>query len=210
VSQTVSEDVAAVVVQDLRAGQVPSGDLCRVLKTYPLLDDIREEIQLDDWPAVRELCEPKNGDVCRLGFGLTSEFSDQPEARRYLKQMWERDDLPSGVRYELLSRLCDSPDLPQEMHEELFAFIQNDWDGWLAAVEQWIGDRGDVLDHCKSRVADPRYPESKTWVYLCCVLVSDDAAAALEWVAPHEEDDDPFTEKVAKEVSGRLEASLQQ
>lgn len=207
-SQTVSQDVAAVVVECLRAGQVPSGDLCRVLKTYPLLDDIRARIRSGDWPVVRRLIESRNKDVCRFGLSLAGEFSDRSEVSNYLTEIWERDDLPRDVRYELLSKLSDLPGLSQELQEELFAFIQDNWDGWTAAVEKWIGDRSGVLEYCKSRVENPRFPESKTWVYLCCTPASDDETAALEWVTSYEEDGDPFIERVASEVSRRLKVSL--
>lgn len=205
-AQTVSEDVAAVVVKSLRAGQVPSGDLCRILKTYPLLDDIRSKIRSEDWPVVRRLCESGNEDVCRFGLSLTGELSDR-EVRSYLGQMWERDDLPHGTRYELMSKLCDFPELPQEMHAKLFAFIRNDWSGWITAVEQWIGNRSGVLEYCRSRVENPRVPESKTWIYLCCTPASDDEKAALEWVTSYEEEGDPFIERVVAEVSRRLKTS---
>jgi len=205
-SQTVSEDVAAVVVESLRSGQVPSGDLCRILKTYPLLDDIRSRICPDDWPVVRRLCESGNEDVCRFGLSLTGEFSGR-EVRSYLGEMWERDDLPHDTRYELVSKLCDFPELPQEMRAKLFVFIRDNWSGWITAVEQWIGGRSDVLEYCRSRVGNPRVPESKTWIYLCCTPASDDEKAALEWVTSYEEEGDPFIGKVAAEVSRRLKAS---
>lgn len=152
------------------------------------------------------MIESSDEDVCRLGFSLAGQFSDQVEVRDYLESTWDRKDLPSDVRYELLSKLADDPELPREKHEEFFAFIIDNWDDWITAVENWLGGRGKVLSYCQSRVADHRFPQSKTWVYICCAPASDDVGAAHQWVMTHvREDANPFTRRVAEEVLKRLE-----
>jgi hypothetical protein len=120
------------------------------------------------------------------------------------------------MQSHLLWRILDDPDLPAEWHQRLFDFVLGEWATFQAVSAKFLGPREELVVRTLERYADPAFPESKKWAYLCRVPrasadpKAERALLLVGMMSPH-----AFTRFVAEQLmnrffaSGPLDASVQ-
>ncbi len=112
------------------------------------------------------------------------------------------------MRAHLMWRILDYPSLPSEWHRKIFDFIietEENWKEFKEVSAKFLGTPQTIVISVLKRLAEPTFPESKKWAYLCSVPeVAEDQAAAKALVSLGCYMSDPFTQEVAEVLLRRF------
>jgi hypothetical protein len=197
--------IAKHLVEDCRSGHQMTATLCRAMHNEQVVRIARKLIQESDFEWIKKMCDSAEEDVCRLGLSLMRPLAIRRNLREFFLNLWTKWENSYPVRAELLHRITDFEDLPITIHKELFSFVVNNWESWIDAVRKWTGGSRYVIDYCKRRLADPDFPVSKHWVYLCSAVASNNPSEARELITDYMQQ---AREKLNQEVVSFLEQDV--
>lgn len=200
----ISEYLAEKFCADIRAGAPASSELCSALTSFPVIDYLRSRIQIEDFERLQVFCDSDDPAKQNLGLALLRNIESIGNVRTYLENLWHRASLSFRSRIGLQFQLSNYADLDPAMRQRFLTFILNHWQEFLDNQIEWCNTGEGVLDFCRQRLADTRFPASKNWLYLCVAAASSDRDAARALVQSYANDLDPFKRKVASEVLERL------
>lgn len=193
-----SQYFARVTIDRIRAGLVPTPEVCKGLNQYPLVDDVRQLLGADDWPTLRQMVESTAPHICAYALTLVRAVQHLPEVDDYL---WALDlaKLPAPASYALVFRRADSPKLTSERSVSLREYLHGDWTSWQQAL---AGFASKPVDYCRNRLADETTPAGKRWLYLYVAAgtVGPARAGAQALIRSFLNDPDPVLGKIAKDL----------
>jgi len=188
--------------QYIRDGRTIPDDLLRRCNNIRGLE-LKRQARPSDFPHIERLAQSGSLHARLLAYALLHNFAartegftetDRSRSLRLLKKSWQRaEDRPAGDRRAFEERmgimwpLLDGIGADDEYQQRIFDFIQDNWEAWRNRTMQYYADEDGRLDlerETMRKLADPRYPASKKWVYLHhASIIDEDKAAALarEW-----------------------------
>ena len=198
--------VAESVVEDIRDGEPLQEDVALACNSRPQIDVIRSLITREDAPKLLALTESEQECVRGLAFSLLKRIENTPETEAFLKDLWRRRR-DFATRHAIMWRILDFTDLEREFHEEMYRFVRENWDDFLAGQLRFMGgEQGPpgVLPSVRSRLTDPAFPRSKDWAFLCILPASDDPEGCRELLESYLTSDNSIVSKVATEMSAEI------
>lgn len=202
----VCEYLASKVYSDLRSGTMLSPALTESLTGVPFIDHLRKLIRLEDFDRIRAFCDSTEVGHQNFGLALLRNIESATPVREYLREMWDRHDLPLRTRMGLQFQLSNYTDLDPELRHQFRAFIFDNWQSFIDTQLSWCGTGAAVINFCRERLGKTEFPAAKRWLYLC-VAAAGDYESAQQLVKEYENDPDPFTREVAQTVLKRLASS---
>ncbi len=195
--------LAEAILVEMRRGAVPAESDADYLNRLPIVDELRTRIKEQDLAWIWPVIDGERGERLGLYLSLLRNFTKRPEVQSRLRERWG-SATPFG-RAHLIWRILDDPDLPQEWHRTLFAFVLENWEDFQRVSLKFLGTPQTVVVQALKRIADPSFPGSKKWAYLCRVpTVADDPDAAKALVSVGLLMKDEFTREVAAELLRRF------
>lgn len=194
--------LSAAVISYLRENR-PSEDDADLLNRLPLIDRLRGQVREENIPHLLDVVETESGAVAALYLSLLRSATSKPEVQRRLRARWDSAD--AFLRAHLMWRLLDDPELPPAWHRELFNFVLDNWAEFHEVSLRFLGTPDTVVTRALLRIADPSFPPTKKWAYLCRVPeVASDKAAARALVELGAIMPNPFTREVASVLLKRF------
>lgn len=195
--------IARSVVSALRDKRVPTEIECEQLNQLPIIDEIRTEIEDSDLSWIWPVVDCDNGERAGLFLSLLRQYSHQGDVQSRLRSRWKTAG--PFIRAHLMWRILDDPSLPTEWHERLFHFVLTEWEAFQKVSLKFLGTPQTVVTQVLKRIADPAFPKSKKWAYLCRVpQVAEDAQAARAVVLLGASAGDEFAQKVSQVLFTRF------
>lgn len=199
---SVIEYLADACLGRIREEGLPEARVCAGLNTYPLIDSLRARLREDDLVNICDVAKNGSGSRPALAISLLRKFSTRAEVRQLLFGRWGDGD--THIRLHVMWRLLDDANLELHWHEQLFEFALANWEDFSQQQLAFTGGPSAVLGGVVCRMADPSFPESKMWSYLCCLPEADDRRAALALIRQAEGSTCEFTRRVAQELRSRF------
>lgn len=203
----IAEYLADKLINDIRSGVILLPELCEAVTSVPLIDYLRSRIRVEDFDRIRALCDSENAASQNLGLALLRNIEHESEVRSFLENLWERPDLSFRTRIGLQFQLSNYVNLDPSMRKRFLAFTLDNWQPFLDNQVAWCSGPQGVINFCRQRLTDTRFPQSKKWLYMCVVAASDDSTSARSLLEGYQNDPDPFTREVVQEVLKRLPRS---
>jgi hypothetical protein len=196
-------DIADVVVGFMRRGRVPDECDADYLNRLPIVDELRARITEQDliwiWPVI----DNESGERFGLFLSLLRKFTTRSDVQEHLRKRWR--SATSFARAHLMWRILDDPKLSAAWHKKLFAFVLKNWQDFQGVSLKFLGTPQTVVVQTLKRLADPSFPASKKWAYLCRVpSVADDEEAAIALISMGLLMKDKFTREVARALLRRF------
>ena len=204
-NQLLTDYIARKLIEDVRSGARLSEELCEKLNRYALVDTLRMVVEPTDIDKLMELAESPSSMMGNLALSLLRRFDTEERVKQFLRKAWDDTDSYSR-KFHLMWRLLDDPDIDDAAREEVHSFVMAKFEPFLADVAAWTGGEEELLDRCRSRLADETFPPSKAWIYLICVTGSPDTQSAKELLREHLSSEDAFTAQVARDMLERISA----
>jgi hypothetical protein len=196
---TTIQFVADAIIAHIRAGHIPSNGDADVLDSRPLIDALRLRVSETDVPWILKCIENESDSAAGLACSLLRAHSVRPEVRQCFENRWQTAS--PYLKNRLIWRMLDDPELPQALHREFFRFLIDEWDTFVDFNRSFYGDGKKGVLSLLSRIGDPSFPDSKKWIYLCCVpSVIEDNEAAKTLVSIGFTMSDPFAHEVARSL----------
>lgn len=190
------EYVADVLIEYLRDGCQPTEREGDVLNRLPIIDAMRQQVTERDLTWIFEGLQRESGEVAGLYLSLLRKFTGDADVQQRLRDRWST--ATPFLKAHLMWRILDDPDLPQEWHERLFAFVLEKWGTFQQVSLKFLGTPQTVVTQALRRLGDPSFPASKKWAYLCRVPeVAEDREAARALLSLGRNMSDPFAQEVA-------------
>ncbi len=200
---TSSEYVADAIIVYIREGHYPSDESAVFLDRLPLIDALRQRIGEDDVPWLLSLVENESGPAAGLACTLLRKHIHQQEVKNCLETRWNTAN--PYLRNRLLWRMLDDPNLSREWHRRLFNFVLEEWDMFRDFNLMFYEGSLKAVSRILSRLGDTSYPDSKKWIYFCCVPdVVEDRRAAKTLINIGLSANDEFTREVAEVLLERF------
>ena len=188
--------VADAILAHIKEGFLPSNEDARRLDSRPLIDTLRSTISGDDIPWLLSIVDSAPDAMAGLACSLLREHATRSEVRTCFENRWYTAS--PYVKNRLMWRMLDDPALPHQLHQEFFNFILAEWNTFTAFNRGFYGDGKQGIYNLLSRIGDITFPESKKWIYLCCVpAVVEDLDAAKALMTMGLTMNDPFAHEVA-------------
>lgn len=193
------------IVEDIRSRDPFPEYLATALHKHSLSDDLRGAMEERDLLLVLAMASSESLPIAILGISLLRKFRGDASVKQFLRTEWSK-----ATEYErkwaLMPRLLDDEHLDLTLHEEMFAFVKDNFPRFLVDSRRWYEGADCVLDGCRSRLNDSSFPLSKSWVYLCCAMGSDDRNGIADLLYEYSSSTHVFTSVVANEMLVRLAA----
>ncbi|MCR4320975.1 MAG: hypothetical protein NUV74_11650 [Candidatus Brocadiaceae bacterium] len=201
--QPIIDYLASKVIEDIRQQRRFNDSVADNLNKYPLMDSLRELIQQEDVPILLEMTKSMSTCICNLAISLLRKFDTQASVKLFFLHEWS-----CSTDYErrsaLMWRLLDDKYLDITAHEDIYRFVCDNMNRFLSDCAKCFGGDTLVLSACKARLADPSFPRTKDWIYLCASLGSTERDSVKQLIASYESSKDKFVAKVSKDLSQRL------
>ena len=133
----------------------------------PYIDLMRERINISDLSKLKELIYSFNPLKRELGLALLQKIKDHPAIKTFLLSLWFESE-SYDQKMDVMFRILDYQDLSDEIHKDIYEFIQINWDRWITDCIKWHANNNasNILSAVKKRLEDKRFPISKAWIYL--------------------------------------------
>jgi hypothetical protein len=159
--------LADAVIDRLRARVLPSEDEAPLIDQLPLIGALRDRVTADDVPVFLRAVNEASSAAAGLCASLLRRHMRAPAVRRAFEERWHTAD--PYLKNRLMWRLLDLPDLPGDWHERFFQFVFEEWSVFSAFNRTFYGPEAAASRRLFARVLDPTFPDSKKWIYFCCV-----------------------------------------
>lgn len=189
--------VADAIIAYMRNENRPTDEEADFLDRMPMISALRERISESDIPWLLKVVEKESGPIAGLFCSLLRNHIHRQEVKICLESRWNTANLL--LKNRLMWRMLDDPDLPGEWHRRFFDFVLADWNNFQDSGLKFYGGSQQALGNILSRLADPAFPSSKKWIYLCSAAgVVEDRNAAKAVVDSGRSMNDPFAREVAE------------
>lgn len=198
--------VADALVCSMRSRVRPDERTADLLNRLPIVDRLRSRIEIgdvEDW--VRPVLNEETGEVAGLYLSLLKRHDTVPDVAKDLKRRWEVAKSPF-MRAHLMWRILDDPDLEEDWHRRIFAFVMEEWQTFHEVSLKFLGTPESVIFKVLRRMADPDYPDTKRWSYLCRMVDvgADQEAVRSLLVLTGRNPGTAFASRFAAEVASHL------
>src|SRR5215213_335378 len=195
--------VADAIYTYMRNGNLPTERDSDFLDRMPLIDTLRQRVSEEDLPWLMDIVENEDGLTAGLYCSLLRKYSHRQDVKTRLEGRW--DSASAYLKNRLMWRMLDNPELPQEWHERFFDFVLEEWQVFNDFNLKFLGRSQLGISNIISRLGDSSFPESKKWIYLCCVpVVVEDKKLARILINLGQSIADPFARKVTQILSERF------
>lgn len=193
---------ATQLMQDIRSGAGIPAEVVKDAYRYPQIDYLRKQVREADLTLLLDLARTQGTPTAALALGLLQPFRERAEVDALLRSLWDTHS-DFEVRYNVLFRLLDSPTLDPALHDEVYEFVISNLDSFIPAREYWYGGPQEVLESIRNRLADPAFPNSKAWVYLCSAVASSDEEGARTLIVSYLDSPDHRVARTAETLLAR-------
>lgn len=196
---TTSEFVADAVIARMRTGHLPTAMQAQFLDRLPLIDLLRQQIRREDTSWLLPIISTQDDYTAGLCCSLLRRIDSHNEVRDSFVARW--DTARPYLKNRLMWRLLDDPDLSSDWQQKFFEFVLAEWDTFSDFNHKFYPPGDSAVTAILSRIGNPSFPESKKWIYLCCLstLVEDrDTIKALLQLG------NSFNDAFAKSVTEEL------
>ena len=200
--QSVIDYLVSKVIEDIRQGRAFGSEFALVLQDYSLNDSLRSAVQAVDIPILMKMAKSDQLVVGNLAISLLQKFHYQEDVKQFFLEEW---DLSESVerRMQLMWRILDDPKLILAMHEKIYSFVNDNWIQFTADIKLY-GGSDKILEFCRTRLLDSKFPKSKAWAYICLAFASSERDSALQLASEHASSDDVFVSKVSNDLLKRF------
>jgi len=193
------------IIEDIRTGIWFDDDTAKSLNERPLMDAMREYIQVMDIPVLMQMAQTNSLKNRALAITLLWKFDTQREdVKSFLLEDWQRTINEHNFDYDrgmpLIWRLLDNAELDVSIHRQIREFVSRNYRRFIDDTSQWYGGPDMVLETMKKRLSNPEVPRTKDWIYLCVSLGSADQKGAEHLIASYVQSKDPLIAEVASEL----------
>ncbi len=196
--------IADKILNDINAGVLINSDLARELNKYPIIDQIRNQVQDNHFSAIARLVtdEASSREVRLFALGLLHKYIRNntfgPQVKSLLYDIWKQGD--TEEKFHVMWRLMDFADLEEPLHNEMFEFVKNNKELTLSKTLNWCGSEDKILDYAVSRLHNQSFPEAKAWIYLYIGSLSPNKTEARTLMSKYLDCRQSFVRKVANEM----------
>lgn len=201
--QTIAQEdfsfIADAALTTLRTGTRPADIDSDLLNRLPIIDALRVRVERTDLEWIWPIVEGESRERAGLFVSLLQRYAHEPESQVRLRSIWAKAEVL--LRAHLMWRILDDPKLPLEWHEKLFEFVLSEWSMFQRISLKFLGTPETVIMQVLKRIADPSFPKSKRWAYLCRIPEgAEDQEAARALVLLGVSGGDEFMQKVGREL----------
>ena len=190
------------LLKDLRKGVIPDDNVLEGFLNFHMVNALNSLVREGDKDIIIKFCKSSSVVQRRFGISISRGIHNDPEIKEVLAKMWNPSE-DFSVRSQLLWFLLDYPDQSDKMREEIYEFIQQNFDDWLADRASY-GGRNQMLDICKMRLEDNFFPRSKIFAYLCVALASPNRGEVKDLLKRYRNSSDSLTRRVANDMLKRI------
>ena len=202
-----STDLASKIMADIRANREIEDSQARLANSFPHIDSIRHQVRSNDLPTILALTDHNQEGVRGLAFSLLKSMDNDPEIMSYLQTLWRRRT-DFNTRQNIMWRILDFADLSPEFHRQIFRFVKKNWSEFIEIQTRFMGGgKGPVhvMPAVESRLANPGFPESKHWAYLCASFACQDPAQIQELLTRYKNSEASIVGEVVVELFEKTE-----
>lgn len=160
-----SNAVADAAIERTRSGSFPNEADAAALDRRPLIDLLRRAIKSDVVVLLLNELRSGSGAAFGLAVNLLRHPMREPRVRAALESEWLTASL--YMKNRIMWRLLDCEDLAPPWHDQFRHFASSELDV-QAFNKIFYGSPHNALKSLVSRLADPIFPISEKWIYLCC------------------------------------------
>jgi len=186
------------VLRDGRSGRGLDPGLVDKLVKKEVADRLRKRLRHEDAGWILECLRSRQEGVLAFAVAVVRPLQDNDAVRERLFEIWE-ESLPPRIRVGLVFRLLDYNDLSLAWHDNLYNWVLENERPWRDKATEWYS-LGELVENAKERLGNPRFPESKKWMYLLQVARFGTCREALEVLSEYEHSTAPFVAKIAKRL----------
>ena len=197
--QIIANYICRKVFDDFKSQRPIDDTLAESLNQYPLIDSLRDVIELSDFVLLKDIVANSSIPLGNLAISLMRNIDRDDNVKDYLLFSFRQATLYKR-KIELLWRLLDGDQLPVSVHKEGYLFVSNNLSIFIDDIREGCGGIDNVMNACKSRLADDSFPHSKDWLYLCTAMGSPDKTAVANLLEEYQSSKNTFTSLVVKEM----------
>ena len=197
--------IASAVIERIRQGEAhfPSEQEADILNRLPLIDHLRQMVLESDLAWVQGAISEQKPELAGLMLSFLRKFDTTPATQGFLTTKWQTAS--PLLKAHLMWRLLDSESMGEDMKHEILDFVLNNWSVFNVVSAKFLGSPDTIVSAARSRLADPSFPASKKWAYLCRVVEpATDKSAAKALISLYLNDSDKFTSHVAQTLLDRF------
>jgi len=193
------------VVIDIRNGVVFDSGLTAELCQEPYINHIRKLILEIDLKFLNLYMNDSDKSKMQFGFALLQNIKHLPEVRKVLEDRWITVK-SFEERKNIMYRLLDYSDLTMQYKIEIWNFVIEYWDEWVADFLKFNcqGEMELVLSAFESRLNDNRFPKSKHWIYLLSASVSPNKQGLIQLFNRYYNSSDPMQVRVKELLKDKI------
>ena len=171
IDKSILQYLANKIIQDISTGNIPEKELCIAITGFPYIDYIRIEMKPSFMDIAFDLCKSEQVFKKALGFALLQPLVHLDEVKSFIRNQWNEAN-NYDLKRQLLWRLLDIPDLPVSIHKNIYEFIKENWDKFIADSNKW--NKVPMIKYVEDRLHSESHAESKKWIYLCLATSIED------------------------------------
>lgn len=191
--------LANKVLQDLRSGHSLNDDLAKELNLPPAIDSLRPKIKKEDRDMLIALGKSRKRGARGLALALLKTLGKDKKVKDFFREFWKKTR-DYNTKHDVMWRLLDYGQLEVELHREIFEFVIRDFDRWVTKAGAWPKGDSNVIPFVKDRLANPHYPKTKAWVYLCLSFASNNKREVGQLLDKYISSGEP----IVRELASRL------
>lgn len=191
--------LALKVMEDLRSEQPLDDNLANALYKYKIIDHLRLKVKSDDFELLCNYIRTGSAAMRGLAIGMLKYLLEDEKNRELLFDLWQHFE-DFQTKMNIMFRLLDIPELENSKHEMLYAFVKQNWQRFMQTARDFPAQGESVIEVQQRRIADPAFPETKKWIYLCLSLASDDTKKVIELLNQYTESNASIVAKVAVDL----------
>ena len=122
------------------------GRPAKALNSYPLIDFMRSSVRDGQVPTLLEHCDSEEDEIAGLAISLLARRCDETEVKERFMSIWRDPKSSYMKRWWVSFRLLDYPlGEHEQIHREVFEFVQGSWDRWLDLCTDYFGGGRELL-----------------------------------------------------------------
>lgn len=191
--------IATAIMERIRQGEahLPGEQDADILNRLPLIDYLRHEVVESDIAFIQAAITEQRPELAGLLLSLLRKFDTRPAIQAFLSMKWK--SASPFLKAHLMWRLLDAENMTDDMKREILDFVLNNWAVFNEVSSKFLGAPNTIVSAVRSRLADPSFPASKRWSYLCRVVEpATDKSAAKALITLYVDNADEFTRHVAR------------
>src|ERR1044072_3838692 len=198
-----SEFLADAIICSLRRGELPTPEESEEIDSRPVIDGLRCKVEVQDVAWLLELGKGRTGATPGLATSLLRNHIADPRVLECFEARWEGAE--PYVKNRLMWRLLDRTQATEWWRDRFLRFVLDEREIFRTFNHSFYGNGTEGIYNLLSRLGDTSFPDSKRWVYLCCLPdVLEDRSAVKSLLSLGLSSADRFERGVAGELLRRL------